>query len=49
MVMAGAEGSKISRGHVLPILGLRETSTPHAQKEPSGSEREEVPGHNKLS
>ena len=36
-----------SRGHIFPILGVRETPTPHAQKDPSGSEREGAPGHDK--
>lgn len=38
---------KRTRGDVLSILRVRETSTTHAQRDPSGSEREGVPGYNK--
>ena len=38
---------KRPRGHVLPILRVRETSTAHAQKDPSGSRSEGMPSHSK--
>ena len=38
---------KRPRGHVLPILRIGETPTTQVQRDPSGSEREGVPDHNK--
>ena len=50
MVMTGSEeglSPAWAKGHILPILRVRETPTTHAQRDPSGSEREGVPGCNK--
>ena len=49
MTLLKSGNDRIKRGlskEVTYILRVRETPSPHVQRDPSGSEREEVPGHN---